>query len=183
MWTHSRSFKTFAVSFLGKFQVFSQPALRNGKVTFDEMMEPFFFVRTRHSGACTEMGLFDMFCVSPGHLRSVDFLRSQVTLSYVPGAVQEWAKLLLAAESNGRYNLLCCLSAVCHAPDHRRSSNLRRQKDTKTYPNLIKALQIVQVCSNHILSCASLGLFEVFQIQVHLEKWWIWLLGINRVYQ
>lgn len=34
------------------------PALRNGKATFDEIMEPFFFTAKQDKGFCTEMRLF-----------------------------------------------------------------------------------------------------------------------------
>ena len=74
--------------------------------------------------------------------------------SYVPGAVQEWAKLSLAAESNGRYNpfFLCCLSAV----ECTRSLEIikfdqktKRHKNIQKLWNISKSLQIVQVCSKH----------------------------------
>lgn len=97
----------------------------------------FFLVRTRHSGACTEMGLFDIFCVSPDHLQSVDFLRFLWRYHIAPGAVQEWAKLSLAAESNGRYQ--CCFSCAVECT---RSSEIIKFEKTKRYKNMQKHIQI-----------------------------------------
>ncbi len=154
----------------------SRHLLRNGKVTFDEMMEPF-FVRTRHNGFRTEMRVFDIFCISWLFAEVQIFEMCDIIMCTRSSSRASWAVACCGKQWKVQFavSLVLFVSLIWHIKFDQKTKIYKKIKKCEKYPNLYRY-------SNHILSRTSLSIWKSI-FRCILKKWSIRLLDINWVYQ